>query len=374
MPYGSHGQHAHICPAARVAPRAPVAVRAWHSSRHAPRHRPRFYEHAPNDAWLWERLLEMSAAGVAYDPDASVLWACLASHAALKDDVALALLSNREVKRVLVHLASLAQGGDADAPLDGTHAVRPNDAAGVAGRAEPSPPDASPWASPAVGSGAAAGGSLAGVAWRSAGAEELEAAYAKLALHRLAQSAATAAGRGGLSDELRLEIEEPFVEEYMHYETPPLPRLPPPHLFWPPAYEMLAGSVLDVFGCGFGGLLWGTLAGAMASARARRPMWRTALLTAGGAMLFEGLMQAKGLAFRKWRTLGRPDASPVSPPAHGNVLALALTTSADIGLSCTLLYLLVQPSRAPFAFGGWVAGRALSLSQDVSIELYESAE
>ena len=39
-----------------------------------------------------------------------------------------------------------------------------------------------------------------------------------------------------------------------------------------------------------------------------------------------------------------------------------------LGGSCALLQLIVQPQRAPFAFGGWVVSRCLYLSQEL-IEL-----
>ena len=65
---------------------------------------------------------------------------------------------------------------------------------------------------------------------------------------------------------------------------------------------------------------------------------------------------------------GLSQSTSQCPPAHGTLRALALTTAADIGGSCLLLYLLVQPARAPLAFGGWALGRAITLSQEVHLE------
>ena len=38
--------------------------------------------------------------------------------------------------------------------------------------------------------------------------------------------------------------------------------------------------------------------------------------------------------------------------------------AVDLGASGGLLYVLVQPARAPFAFGGWALGRGFTLVQD----------
>ena len=52
-------------------------------------------------------------------------------------------------------------------------------------------------------------------------------------------------------------------------------------------------------------------------------------------------------------------------------LAFAAVTAIDTSLSCVVLHALIQPSRAVFAFGGWVLGRGLYMGQqllDLSLE------
>ena len=55
------------------------------------------FEHAGNDGWLWERLLESTAPAVQLDGSAALHWACLAAAAAGKHDSGLALLENDAV-------------------------------------------------------------------------------------------------------------------------------------------------------------------------------------------------------------------------------------------------------------------------------------
>lgn len=336
------------------------------------------FVHATHDSWLWGRLLEQGAAAVEYEADVAVLWACLAARIAERHDIALEMLRSADVKRALVHLAE-SDPGELPPPLGG-------------------------------GSGVAAGGELGSMPglkeprrgqqwWEMAGVaamSQLTAAYAKVALHRLAQSARSA-GVGGIahvadddstsslggesSDEWAAEVsvedhglmDEPFVADYWEHEAPPLPVRPPLSLFAPQPHERLALSMLSVVCCAAGGLIWGAVAGAVASSRARRPIWRSALVTLGGAAGFEALMQAKQALLTRWRVKGLPDASAAvsAPPPYGTLRGLALTLSIDLSASCLLLHFLVQPNRAPFAFGGWVIGRAASLSQDVSIEYVE---
>ena len=48
------------------------------------------FSHAPNDGWLWERVLEQSARVVQYEPGAALHWACLAAALADKHEVTVA--------------------------------------------------------------------------------------------------------------------------------------------------------------------------------------------------------------------------------------------------------------------------------------------
>ena len=320
------------------------------------------FTHTPNDAWLWERLLEQSAASVPYEPDAALFFACLAATLAEKHDVALAMLRNAEVKRALVHLAE----SDAD---DGVSSER--DGASLKGGGRGS-------SLLRMGSRASSGAGSVSPSWDASGAAldgaaaaeptspaELELAYARLALHRLALTTE-------LSKEERLEIDEPFVRTYREHVAPPLPTRPPQRAFAPGAEEQIALSILSVATCALGGVVWGAVAGALATARARRPVWRSALLTAAGAAFFETLMQTKLSLLARARARGVPEATSAIPPPYATLRALVLTTSVDLGMSCAALHALVQPSRVPLAFGGWLIGRGLMLSQELlSVDIIE---
>ena len=328
------------------------------------------FTHTPNDAWLWERLLEQSAASVPYEPDAALFFACLAATLAEKHDVALAMLRNAEVKRALVHLAE----SDAD---DGVSSE--SDGAGLKGGGRGSS------LLRMGGMGGRVSGGAGGASWDASGAAvggaaaaeltnpaELELAYARLALHRLALTAESLAASTELSQEERLEIDEPFVRTYREHVAPPLPTRPPARAFAPSAEEQVALSILSVATCALGGVVWGAVAGALATARARRPVWRSALLTAAGAAFFETLMQTKLSLLARARARGVPEATSAIPPPYATLRALVLTTSVDLGMSCAALHALVQPNRVPLAFGGWLIGRGLMLSQELlSVDIIE---
>ena len=52
------------------------------------------------------------------------------------------------------------------------------------------------------------------------------------------------------------------------------------------------------------------------------------------------------------------------PPPYRTLLGYCAAMAVDLGGSAGLLYLLVQPARAPFALGGWALGRGFTLVQD----------
>lgn len=310
---------------------------------------------------FWLCPIALLAQSVPYEPDSALLFACLAAALSEKHDVCTMMLRNDEIKRALVHLAD-ADGpdGDADGALDG------------AGR-ELTGRSALRRARSSADGGAADGAGGARPWWEAASPAQLEVAYARLALHRLSLSAETL-GAAEMTEEERADLAEPFVAIYREHDAPPLPPRPPLTAFAPPPAEQLALSLVSVGSCAVGGVVWGTLAGAVASARARRPVWRSAVLAAAGAALFEGLMQAKLAVLARWRVMGVPGASPSAPPPYATLRTLALTSSVDLGLSCAVLYALVQPGRAPLTFGGWVLGRAISLSQEATFDVIEYDE
>ena len=346
------------------------------------------YMHSQGDVWLWERLLEQSSASVPYLPEASLQWACLAATASEKPEVAVAMLTNPDIKRALVSLAdddgllpswTAEDGGEAGTSAgshDHAQAVPPGGADG----------SSSDW-------------------WRTASADHLEAAYARLALHHLAQTADLTDPSELSPDELA-ERQEPFTKRYLHYTSPPLPSRPPPHALAPPDYERLAASIASVVFCGVGGLVWGGLVGALPSSRMRRPVWRSALATTVGAIAFEGAMQLKLAASYRVRAMSKTPprlaassngngagsesdgsggsggsgvvwgggsggqrfgggAAPV--PLYRTLSGLVSGVCADIALSSAVLLALVQPHRAPLTFGGWAIGRLACLSQEVEV-------
>ena len=322
---------------------------------------PIFLHTHAGDVWLWERLLEETSACVPLHPEASLLWACLAATAAEKHEVAIAMLTNPEIKRALVQLA------------DDPWTVPPKEGSMLGGEEWPAG-----W-------------------WRDASPEELESAYARLALHRLAQTA-DSSNETELSPDEIAERQEPFTHRYLHYTSPALPARPPPNALAPPDYERLASSLASVVFCGVGGAVWGGAAGMLLSNRARRPVWRSALVTMCGAVLLESLMQIKVAAFRSARaSMSSPPATsggggnsmsagatsverfgggPAPVPLYHSLRSLASGVSLDIAVSSSLLLGLIQPHRFPLAFGGWAIGRLACLSQEVELALsvYELVE
>ena len=159
-------------------------------------------------------------------------------------------------------------------------------------------------------------------------------------------------------------------------------------------------SLAAVGDCTLGGILWGAARGALRSSRARRSVSRSALLTALGATLFESAMQIKVHARARERmTRTHPPSSDdlprawllsgalltrrthvaapragartpsgaergAPPPPYRTLLGYCAAMAVDLGASGGLLYVLVQPARAPFAFGGWALGRGFTLVQD----------
>ena len=98
------------------------------------------------------------------------------------------------------------------------------------------------------------------------------------------------------------------------------------------------------------------------------------MLTAAGAVAFEVAMQAKYSAVHRIRA-GRAAGGLVPPsPPYRTTLRLAGAAALDVAVSSQLLWLVVQPARAPFAFGGWLLGRAVVLSDemvDVDIDMVD---
>jgi hypothetical protein len=366
--------------------------------------------HTPTDAWLWERILETSVPGATLSADAAIQWACLAAHACEKHEVAQLLLANPNVKLALVHLAEpdapqmrdmwplarLAEqpSGSGSGSGSGSDSGRGGDEderAGLGGRF----PSSSSRGSEAGGAGASSGLPRAADWWRSASAEELEVEYARLALHRLAVAAEgiAKAPANTLSDDDKEAANEPFTRAYLDHEPPPLPARPPPEaLAEVLRIEEMANSIASVIYCAVGGLVWGGAVGALASARARRPMWKSALITSCGASLFEGLMRLKMAGLERARRAGgggrggggleaegtgargfgdddgaRRVVDVHGPPRYHTLRGFAFTSSADVAVSSLVLLAIIQPARAPMAFGGWTLGRLVMLTQEVEM-------
>ena len=311
------------------------------------------FAHTDDDGWLWEKLLEHTAAQLDWQPSAALAWACAAAACAEKPNTAERLLECDEVKRALVRLAD-----DPEAPL--RHAGDPLEVE-VDGADEPAAADRG-WR-----------GWVAAEAEALARLAALERDYARLALSRLAQAAA-AQDTSELTEEEVARRHEPFYDEYSDVELPACPVRPPTELAGTPRVELLARGLTSAAACAISGAVWGTLRGCLKSARARRPVWRSAVLTAAGAVAFEVAMQAKYSAVHRIRA-GRAAGGLVPPsPPYRTTLRLAGAAALDVAVSSQLLWLVVQPARAPFAFGGWLLGRAVVLSDemvDVDIDMVD---
>ena len=122
-------------------------------------------------------------------------------------------------------------------------------------------------------------------------------------------------------------------------------------------------AAVSILLCGVGGLLWGTLAGLTPARRGRTPVWRSSLLAAAGAAAFEGILALKAAAFARARLDGRPGETANAPPPCETLRGLALESSLSLALSAVALGAMVQPNRAPLAFGGWALARLFGLSQ-----------
>ena len=207
-------------------------------------------------------------------------------------------------------------------------------------------------------------------------ARDLERDYARAALHSLAQHAA-AVDTSGWTDDEREVWYEAFFDEFVHYQPPSLPSRPPAKL--PLLEETYLTYALSTLSALAGGLLWGVARGSFASSRARRTVLRSTVATAMGALFFEGCMLLRAEAVSR---MSSPSSWPQPPPGlapepvlFSTLVRYALHQSLTLGTACALLQLLVQPHRAPFAFGGWVVGRGIYLSQELvemSIQISDS--
>jgi len=111
-------------------------------------------------------------------------------------------------------------------------------------------------------------------------------------------------------------------------------------------------ALLDVALCAMGGLAWGGLRGLFAVRRSGQLVWRSAALASLGSATFQALMEVSAEAHRRFDPW----------PTFGKLRNFTAAAALDLGLSCGLLFLILQPHRAPFAFGGWVLGQAAYVS------------
>eukprot|EP00966_Prymnesium_polylepis_P144825 3344168-Prymnesium_polylepis.2 len=78
-----------------------------------------FFAHASGDSWIWERLLEQSAANLYWDPAPTLAWACIAAACAKRSELADAMLRSDSLKRLLVSLADYEPGELGGGATDG---------------------------------------------------------------------------------------------------------------------------------------------------------------------------------------------------------------------------------------------------------------
>ena len=321
--------------------------------------------HSPTDAHLWEMILEQAAPVATFEPQAALQWACLAAAVAERNDVAAEMLSNERIKRVLFDFAAPPDG-------DGVDATHGYDRPGALGSVP-----TSDLLSRASGSAQW---------WATAHPDEIEAAYAQLALHRMSHGLSAYMGGDELT-EAELDERQQFASQWEELRVAPpeladadgagrrvLPPTPPVHALGPDDLDKLATSIASTIYCVLGGLAWG----ALASARAKRPVLRGAARTGVGAAALEVLMRTKVAGMASFAGFRRRE------PAHGaedaavdgmhqarydTLLGMVIGTSVDVMISSLLVLFVIQPRRAPFAFGGWVVGRGTQESMPVAIEL-----
>jgi len=261
------------------------------------------FEHAQDDEWLWERLIDEAAKELEVDRTAGLLWSCVVAAAANKPSVAEALLQSSSVKRWLVQLAE---------PQGSTAA----------------------WGEPRVSvPGNVYDGSEARIFGVSEAEEKwslLTAVYARTALHRLTQ-AADGQDTSGMSVEELTARHEPFYDEYRATVERPPPPLSPLLAWEPSIEEELYDGAGSVAASALGGAVWGALrAGARSARAARTPAWRTVVMTAAGACLFEALMRFKVLLIR--------EPSGVLATQHQGAMAYATTCACNVAVSSQILW------------------------------------
>ena len=85
--------------------------------------------------------------------------------------------------------------------------------------------------------------------------------------------------------------------------------------------EIYIGNILSMLAATVGGLLWGMARGSLASARQRRPVYRSMLATAAGSIAFEGAMLLKShLLFLYVDTVPAEAPGLAPPPSHYRTL------------------------------------------------------
>lgn len=179
--------------------------------------------------------------------------------------------------------------------------------------------------------------------------------YAVMALHRLALAAAAEEGAPAVSLGVRGRLLEEFLDRPPLPDAP-LPLRPPiersPDDFGPPGRMALAV---------IGGLAWATARCVRKSARASRPVRLTLLSTAAGAAALQTFQEMDLLVHKHvWLSVfGNESASNFTC-----LSSFSLVTAGELAASFGLLWALLQPGRAPFAFGGWVFGQLLGVDLD----------
>uniref|UniRef100_A0A7S4FAM2 Uncharacterized protein n=1 Tax=Chrysotila carterae TaxID=13221 RepID=A0A7S4FAM2_CHRCT len=198
--------------------------------------------------------------------------------------------------------------------------------------------------------------------------------FARVALQRLAKTG-NSLGRGDAEAWQAVVGRSPSPMEAA--AEPALPLRPPPPTDEVARSLQLQSAIVNAL---VGGVAWGLCRGLPRKARQLRPVWVAVASTAAGAGCIEVVSQGFVLLRDAVRTGKVPKLSPydaggkaIESPLFVGLSEFLAAKVAEIFTLGSVLVWLLEPSRAPFAFGGWVVGRTLGAALRLS-ELPDSVD
>lgn len=183
----------------------------------------------------------------------------------------------------------------------------------------------------------------------------LQRGYAAAALHRLALAAAAEEGAPVVSLGLRGRLLEEFLDR------PPLSDTPLPVRPMADRSQDDLGPASRLALAAIGGFAWALARCFRKAVRTSKPIRLTLLSTAVGATAFQAFQEADLLMHKHvWLSA----FGSVNSPNFTSISSFSAVTAGEFAVSFGLLWALVQPGRAPFAFGGWIVGQVLGIDLD----------